>query len=78
MGMKARGLLYSIKETLISWRPPGAEGNKSNKAPEKVGFSAWVRALHLKLQSFGHLMRRTDSLEKTVMLGKSEGMRRRG
>ena len=34
--------------------------------------------LKLKLQSFGHLMQRTDSLEKTLMLGKIEGGRRRG
>ena len=34
--------------------------------------------LKLKLQYFGHLMRRTDSLEKTLMLGKIEGRRRRG
>ena len=34
--------------------------------------------LRLKLQSFGHLMRKTDSLEKTLMLGKIEGRRRRG
>ena len=34
--------------------------------------------LKLKLQYFGHLMRRTDSLEKTMMLGKTEGVRRRG
>ena len=34
--------------------------------------------LKLKLQYFGHLMRRVDSLEKTVMLGKAEGKRRRG
>ena len=34
--------------------------------------------LKLKLQYFGHLMRRTDSFEKTVMLGKIEGRRRRG
>jgi len=34
--------------------------------------------LKLKLQSFGHLMRGTDSLEKTVMLGKIEGRRRSG
>ena len=34
--------------------------------------------LKLKLQSFGRLMRRTDSLEKTLMLGKIEGKRRRG
>jgi len=32
----------------------------------------------LKLQSFGHLMQRADSLEKTLMLGKTEGRRRRG
>ena len=32
----------------------------------------------LKLQNFGHLMRRTDSFEKTLMLGKIEGRRRRG
>ena len=34
--------------------------------------------LKLKLQYFGYLMRRTDSLENTLMLGKIEGMRRRG
>ena len=34
--------------------------------------------LKLKLQYFGHLMRRTDSLEKTLILGKIEGGRRRG
>ena len=34
--------------------------------------------LKLKLQYFGHLMRRTDSFEKTLMLGKIEGWRRRG
>ena len=34
--------------------------------------------LKLKLKSFGHLMRRADSFEKTLMLGKVEGRRRRG
>ena len=34
--------------------------------------------LKLKLQYFGHVMQRTDSLEKTLMLGKVEGRRRRG
>ena len=34
--------------------------------------------LNLKLQYFGHLMRRADSFEKTLMLGKIEGRRRRG
>ena len=36
-----------------------------------------LKGLMLKLQHFGHLMRRTDSLEKTLMLGKIEGGRRR-
>ena len=35
-----------------------------------------LEGLMLKLQYFGHLMRRTDSLEKTLMLGKNEGRRR--
>ena len=37
-----------------------------------------ILMLKLKLQYFGHLMRRTDSLEKTLMLGKIEGRRKRG
>ena len=37
-----------------------------------------MKGLMLKLQYFAHLMRRTDSLEKTVMLGKMNGRRRRG
>ena len=37
-----------------------------------------LEGLMLKLQYFGHLMRRADSLEKTLMLGKTEGRRRRG
>ena len=42
------------------------------------GCSLEGRMLKLKLQYFGHLMRRADSLEKTLMLGKIEGERRRG
>ena len=41
-------------------------------------YSLEALMLKLKLQSFGHLMRRTDSFEKTLMLGKTEGRRRRG
>ena len=41
-------------------------------------FSLEGLMLKLKLQYFGHLMRKTDSLEKTLMLGKIEGGRRRG
>ena len=44
------------------------------------GNQSWIfmERLMLKLQYFGHLMRRTDSFEKTLMLGKIEGRRRRG
>ena len=38
----------------------------------------WLDLLKLKLQYFGHLMRRVDSLEKTLMLGGTGGRRRRG
>ena len=41
-------------------------------------YSSEGLVLKLKLQYFGHLMQRTDSLEKTLMLGKIEGGRRRG
>ena len=41
-------------------------------------YSLEGRMLKLKLQYFGHMMRRTDSLEKTLTLGKTEGGRRRG
>ena len=42
------------------------------------GCSLEGKMLKLKLQYFGHLMRRTDSLEKTLKLGRNEGRRRRG
>ena len=41
-------------------------------------YSLEGQRLKLKLQYFGHLMQRTDSLEKTLMLGKTEGRKRRG
>ena len=48
--------------------------------PEEINpeYSLERLMLKLKLQYFGHLMRRTDSLEKTLMLGKIEGRKRRG
>ena len=45
------------------------------------GDQSWVfigKMLKLKVQYFGHLMRRADSFEKTLILGKNEGRRRRG
>ena len=52
--------------------------NKSILKEISPGCSLEGLMLKLKLQSFGHLMGRTDSLEKTLMLGKIEGRRRRG
>ena len=56
-------------------------GRKSNQSILKVmslGCSLEGLMVKLKLQYFGHLMRRADSFEKTLMLGKIEGKRRRG
>ena len=52
--------------------------NKSIAKEMSPEYSLKGLMLKLKLQSFGHLMRRADSLEKTLMLGKIEGRRRRG
>ena len=61
-------------------RVPGT-AERSNQAIVKEGnpeYSLEGLMLKLKLQYFGHLMGRTDSFEKTLMLGKTEGKRRRG
>ena len=52
--------------------------NQSILKKVNSGYSLESLMLKLKLQYFGHLMLRTDSLEKTLMLGKIEGRRRRG
>ena len=52
--------------------------NQSILKESSAGCSLEGLTLKLKLQYFGHLMRRADSLEKTLMLGKIEGRRRRG
>ena len=52
--------------------------NQSTLKEISSGFSLEGLMLKLKLQYFGHLMQRADSLEKTLMLGKIEGWRRRG
>ena len=53
---------------------------RSNQSILKISPEYWLEGLmlKLKLQSFGHLMQRADSLENTLMLGKIEGRRRRG
>ena len=50
----------------------------ANPKGNQLEYSLEALMLKLKLQYFGHLMRRTDSLEKTLMLGKIEGRRRGG
>ena len=54
------------------------KSNQSTLKEISPGCSLERLILRLKLQYFGHLMRRTDSSEKTLMLGKIEGRRRRG
>ena len=61
-------------------RLPWTAGRSTQSILKKISpeYPLEVLILKLKLQYFGHLMRRTDSLEKTLMLGKIEGKRRRG
>ena len=61
-------------------RVPWAARRSNRSIPKEIspGYSLEGLMLKLKLQYFGHLMRRADSLEKTLMLGKIEGRRRRG
>ena len=58
--------------------PGGGHGNPIQYSQSSPKYSLEALMLKLKLQYFGHLMRRTDSLQKTLMLGKIEGRRRRG
>ena len=61
------------------WESPGQQGQTSSILNEiNPDYSLERLMLPLKLQYFGHLMRRADSLAKTLMLGKTEGRRRRG
>ena len=59
-------------------RVPWAARRANQSILKEINPEYSLEGLMLKLQYFGHLMQRTDSLEKTLMLGKSEGRRRRG
>ena len=61
-------------------RVPWTARRSNQSIPKEItpGSSLEGMMLKLKLQYFSHLMRRADSLEKTLMLGKTEGRRRRG
>ena len=59
-----------------SWESLGLQGDQTKGNQFEYSFEGLI--LRLKLQYFSSLMRRTNSLEKTLMLGKTEGRRRRG
>ena len=59
----------------VSWT--ARRSNQSILKEISPGYSLDGQIFKLKLQYFGHVMRRTDSLDKTLMLGKIEGGRRR-
>ena len=59
-------------------RVPWTAGTSNQSLLKEIGPEYSLEGLMLKLQYFGHLMQRTDSLEKILMLGKIEGWRRRG
>ena len=70
-------LNYGVGEDLrVPWT--SRRSNQSILKEISPEYSLEVLMLKLKLQYFGHLMGRTDSLEKTLMLGKIEGRNRRG
>ena len=62
----------------VPWRVSVRRSNQSILKEISPDCSLEGLMLRLKLQYFGHLMRRADSFEKTLMLGKIEGGRRRG
>ena len=74
LGRKTFGLWYWTRLLRVPWI-----ARRSNQSfPKQINPEYSLGGLILKLQYFGHLMRRTGSLEKTLMLGKIEGRRRRG
>ena len=76
--------LYRRIDTFELWcwrrllRVPWTARGFNQSILKELSLEYSLEGLILKLQYFGHLMRRTDSLEKTLMVGKIEGRRRRG
>ena len=70
---KSRTRLKRLSSSITAYR-----SNQSILKEISPEYSLEGLILKLKLQYFGHLMQRTDSFEKTLMLGKTEGERRRG
>ena len=82
--MKLPSLKKKKKKKLWCWRRllrvpwTARRSNQSILKETSPEYSLEELMLKLKLQYFGHLIQRTDSVEKTLMLGKIEGRRRRG
>ena len=68
--------MYVVSQVLLPWT--ARRSNQSVLKEINPEYSLEELMLKLKLQYFGHLMRRTDSMEKSLMLGKIEGRRRKG
>ena len=68
--------MYVVSQVLLPWT--ARISNQSVLKEINPEYSLEELMLKLKLQYFGHLMRRTDSMEKSLMLGKIEGRRRKG
>ena len=75
-GVGCHCLLHSVLSFTYFFGPWTARSNQS--ILKEINSEYSLEGLMLKLQYFGHLMWRADSLEKTLMLGKTEGRRRRG
>ena len=67
-----------VQESLRLFRVPWTARRFNQSILKEISPKYSLEGLKLKLQSFGHLKRRTDSLEKTLMVGRVEGRRRRG
>jgi len=62
----------------MSWSVPWTESRSNQTIPKEINPGNSLKGLMLKLQYFGHLMQRVNSLEKPLLLGKIEGRRRSG
>ena len=73
-------LTQHCKSTILQFESLGLQGDQTKSILKEINseYSLEGLMLKLKLQYFGHLMQRDDSLEKTLMLGKIEGRRRSG
>ena len=83
-GIYNKGICFSITDAFKLWcwrrllRVPWTARRLNQSILKEINPEYSLEGLMLKLQYFGHLRQRADSLEKTLMLGKTEGRRRRG